>query len=854
MPQFDQAAFQRNLDSLIAEFDDMYRAAGTTYGRYLSEALRNGKTIQQAMAIADDETGFLVGTNQALINKIVTAAAYGYGIMPEVIADPNGIRKALLHTAWTPDKMRLSERLHGNSSVMRQHIIDSVSNSMRQGKSFTQMARDLYTGYDRGQTINQAQLPKYLSNLENLARRVAAGDNAALSDFRTALAQARSQVSRLSPGGAPTKNLKLSYEQLVKAAERLSTRALDRAVHVAIQERSRYYAERIARTEMARAYAEGFIARNAEDDDVIGYRWGLSSRHPKYDICDFHKQANLYGMGSGVYPKNSVPLLPAHPHCTCHLSTVIVGETEETKVLGKYDPKAGDEFIKRLPADQQKALMGVRDRDKYLRGQLKWQEAINNWEEHAAFKARITPEMMGNLKPAEIKHSIHVLDTMTTSDAEWNKLKDETAHMRNSADVHEEQMWYALRNGDKRIIMRNQDGKLVGAVSLSTKGYANKWVVGSFGGLTTKARDELMQHMLTMARDAEVALVRGLHNAEERQWLRVMLESYGWKGKNLDTYKATMEISKTEIAKIVGAKPKPKLGKNATWLEKVQFLTQKKYKTPKDAAKAGQVIREEFQRRLKDSAAKTAALQARKQVLEKNFDEVAKQYRSVKPYTPEYEALSARLDGLRSELAVVNNQARLSISRLTQEKEEAYQVLMATLSEVRPFGSFQRHAWKAGYDKEVAAIIDSVAEAFPTAWWDKSTSRSFLNNMNALKVERGYYSAGRAEIALSGSKEHMRRVAFHEMGHRMDDSIDGLGRIVKDFLEQRTKGEIPYTLRQTEVFKKDKFMHYYMGRVYNFTASEIMSMGIETMRYDLLELAAKDPEYLDFILGLLGGY
>lgn len=47
--------------------------------------------------------------------------------------------------------------------------------------------------------------------------------------------------------------------------------------------------------------------------------WRLHPRHPKRDICDVHATADLHGLGPGVYPPQSVPRFPPHPHCICYL-------------------------------------------------------------------------------------------------------------------------------------------------------------------------------------------------------------------------------------------------------------------------------------------------------------------------------------------------------------------------------------------------------------------------------------------------------------------------------------------------------------------------------------------------------
>jgi len=55
-------------------------------------------------------------------------------------------------------------------------------------------------------------------------------------------------------------------------------------------------------------------ARDLMEQDRIQYvQIRLSSKHPKTDICDYHAQVDLYGLGPGVYPKADAPKPPLPP-------------------------------------------------------------------------------------------------------------------------------------------------------------------------------------------------------------------------------------------------------------------------------------------------------------------------------------------------------------------------------------------------------------------------------------------------------------------------------------------------------------------------------------------------------------
>lgn len=76
---------------------------------------------------------------------------------------------------------------------------------------------------------------------------------------------------------------------------------VDKAIDVATQERARYFAERIARTEKARAYMDGVMYHYANDPDCVAFKWKLSSCHPCDDICDLYARADLWGMDEGSF-------------------------------------------------------------------------------------------------------------------------------------------------------------------------------------------------------------------------------------------------------------------------------------------------------------------------------------------------------------------------------------------------------------------------------------------------------------------------------------------------------------------------------------------------------------------------
>ena len=173
---------------------------------------------------------------------------------------------------------------------------------------------------------------------------------------------------------------------------------LKRAVYVAVQEKSRYVAERIARTESARAWADGFIARYENDDTVAAYRWEVSSAHPCTDVCDMYANADLWGLGKGIYPKDQCPTLPAHPHCLCYLSPIYEGEVDLNEQQDLRE-EGGNHWLQKQSKDVQRYLLGVQGAKAWEAGRP-WQDVLRNYSP-AVMKSRVSVVFKEQTKAAK---------------------------------------------------------------------------------------------------------------------------------------------------------------------------------------------------------------------------------------------------------------------------------------------------------------------------------------------------------------------------------------------------------------------------------------------------------------------
>ena len=131
------------------------------------------------------------------------------------------------------------------------------------------------------------------------------------------------------------------------------------------------------------------------------------------------------------------------------------------------------------------------------------------------------------------------------------------------------------------------------------------------------------------------------------------------------------------------------------------------------------------------------------------------------------------------------------------------------------------------------------------------------------KNSRAYYrpSTETAYLASNDTASTIIHEVIHDLEHRYPQILEK----TRAFLLKRAGGETPKTLRKLtgskkygsgEVAYEDSFEKkggsHYMGKVYA-DATELPSMGIERLYKDASLFAEQDPEYFDFMIGILNG-
>lgn len=358
----DDKALRRIISQLTGEWQSQAEEAADA----LFELLKKGKPLAVALRIIKEQYAELF-TIPHLQDALVESACAGFGVSVSSL-DKQTIAKVghALSESWTGDELiTLSQRIRGMGEEMSRTIVDTISAQMRANQSWIEASRALYDGYDGGHLLEQADIPEYLKKV----RRATQGSPEALKEARKALGN----IDRLSRNGAPTKALKAAYSELVDSALIGTEEQMEKAVHTAMEEKSRYIADRIIRTENARAWADGFIARADADEDCIGYEWVMDTRHPVIDICDFHSQVDAFGMGPGKFPKGKAPAMPAHPHCLCRFIEVYKSKNQPKDQRAK----AGREWLEELSEQDRKRVLGKQGAEAFDKGK-DWVKSSKN--------------------------------------------------------------------------------------------------------------------------------------------------------------------------------------------------------------------------------------------------------------------------------------------------------------------------------------------------------------------------------------------------------------------------------------------------------------------------------------------
>ena len=310
-----------------------------TYDRYLAILASSDVAVQQAAQAAFARLLEKIRAGEkpraaldAVLKEFNASALDGFREALNALLESSLGPKAI--KAYKVGKVTLSDALYANAqavSATSQQIIDRHLQGLHDAR---ELRKALYEGYDfQADPLHVVKpIPKYL----------------------------QVEFDKFKAAALKTPALRAAYLEALRQKEAgAGMDALEKALRIAFYERNRYYANRIARTELHRNYTDQLARKLMAEDQIEHVQIRLSSKHPKTDICDRHAKLDAWGLGPGVYPKADAPLPPFHPHCYCLMAPRI---DLDPKTPPRFDPNAERKFLAALPPDEARRVAGSREK------------------------------------------------------------------------------------------------------------------------------------------------------------------------------------------------------------------------------------------------------------------------------------------------------------------------------------------------------------------------------------------------------------------------------------------------------------------------------------------------------------
>lgn len=366
-------------DEILGFIDD-YAPIMEDFTIRIQEGLKKGVPVGVLITAIVFELSIVDNLRTKVLKHVDKSFAIGANIKTTQPGTTKAIafRKSWLNQTWPNDKFSLSARTTHYGAMEK--LKASIKQSMKLKKTWLEMASSL-----NDTNLIKGDIAEHIIRLNSSARRAMNGNPAEIRKYEKLVKQSERKIARLAKNNAPNRRLKAAYANVISATEAFSIKAMDKAISKAVLQKAQYNAERIARTEIARAYGQGFYADCIADPDVIGLRWHLSKRHHITDVCDFHAEADLYGMGEGTYSLASVPPYPAHPNCLCPMSKVFKDEVEPARAKD-FNPDKAKDYLNKQSEARRKKMLTIDGNTNFKRDNNVWDKELRQWQGNKSVK------------------------------------------------------------------------------------------------------------------------------------------------------------------------------------------------------------------------------------------------------------------------------------------------------------------------------------------------------------------------------------------------------------------------------------------------------------------------------------
>lgn len=244
-----------------------------------------------------------------------------------------------------PTSVALSDMLYKNKEYVQSQVLDILKDSTKFGETASSVAEKIYDGYDSGDGVLDVvdKMPKYIQDF-----------------IDDPINNAEAFFEQM--GDLAGKPYKTAVGDIGKALESLDEEAIAKAMGTLLEEKARYYADRIAKTEIQRAKELANAKDMMNDPDIVYVKWELSQRHTIFDICDYYARLDQ-GYGAGIYKVGTSPHIPLHPHCMCKMIP------HYHKIKKKSIKNPSKKLMDKLSLNQQRQIAGSWDKlDDYYSG------------------------------------------------------------------------------------------------------------------------------------------------------------------------------------------------------------------------------------------------------------------------------------------------------------------------------------------------------------------------------------------------------------------------------------------------------------------------------------------------------
>ena len=372
----------QEISSLVRTFDIKYGKAVAPFIPWLLDNLKKlGKrTIKQII----DKGWSKFDIEPKIANSVIDNAIEGAIIKakskdPDVIIDERALKSAIVNVAWASDQIDLKNRNRRADTKTRRYMANAIKVNLEYTANYNDNIKKINAHIRSSGQVDEQFLRKRVRRMTQDIRSLGF-----TKDYEKDLRALELEIKDLAEMNYPSSETKRAYQRFIKSVRGKNLESFEKSVENMVKTKARYISRRIARTETARSQLDTFLAMSQFDEDVTAYRWRLDASHNITDICDVHAKSDM-GLGVGVYPKNQLPPIPAHPHCICYLTEVI---DDDLDLRNFSYTSGGNTFLKKLPAKKQNEILGSRERGEAFRKGENWNKAINMETELSTIQSR----------------------------------------------------------------------------------------------------------------------------------------------------------------------------------------------------------------------------------------------------------------------------------------------------------------------------------------------------------------------------------------------------------------------------------------------------------------------------------